>query len=311
MYNILLICGKGVFMNELYLNTSVLPTVAMISHCSNITEDPEPDTISAEYNIMLYVTKGCLEIKEDGEKYTLNEGAVFFLKESLNHSIYCAGKKPASYYRIHFFMNTRYPENSANSTIRISSKSGKDSAGSDSENIKETAVNRLYVVPKHVDNAIGSVLDKKIHDYYNYYTSENRPFDLEINTSLYDILAECVKLSGEYRQPQTKLSDEIIDYLNEHSNQQLNTTDMEKRFFLTYKYMGTAFKKETGFTILGYHTNLRMHTARKLLSTTSYSIDEISRLLGYTDALYFSRVFKKNNSVSPQDYRKSHRNTDN
>ena len=295
-------------MNELYLNTSILPSVDTISYNEGIKQNPDhSDNVSQKavkdgHNTMLYITKGSLKITEADIVYLLNEGDVFFLKASLPHIIYYNEKKPVSYYRIHFYMNTEYSEADSSRILHITTPSEKHDAN--------TKINQLYMVPKHVENAIGSVLDKKIHDYYNYFTSENRPFDLEINTSFYDILAECVKLSGEYRQPQTKLSDEIIDYLNEHSNQQLNTTDMEKRFFLTYKYMGTAFKKETGFTILGYHTNLRMHTARKLLSTTSYSIDEISRLLGYTDALYFSRVFKKNNTMSPQDYRKRHRNAD-
>jgi YesN/AraC family two-component response regulator len=44
-----------------------------------------------------------------------------------------------------------------------------------------------------------------------------------------------------------------------------------------------------------------------MLLTTSKSIQEIAYELGYDDALYFSRVFKKRIGVSPTTYRANNR----
>jgi len=41
-----------------------------------------------------------------------------------------------------------------------------------------------------------------------------------------------------------------------------------------------------------------------LLETTTYSINEISKIVGYDNQLYFSRLFHKWKGYSPREYRK-------
>jgi YesN/AraC family two-component response regulator len=50
--------------------------------------------------------------------------------------------------------------------------------------------------------------------------------------------------------------------------------------------------------------NKRILLAKKLLRKTNSSIIEISNSVGYNDALYFSRIFKKKEGISPLAYRK-------
>ena len=44
--------------------------------------------------------------------------------------------------------------------------------------------------------------------------------------------------------------------------------------------------------------------AETLLKNPQYNISEISRIIGYENPLYFSRIFKKAKGLSPSDYRK-------
>ena len=46
-----------------------------------------------------------------------------------------------------------------------------------------------------------------------------------------------------------------------------------------------------------------MDKAKELLRISSKSIKEISMEVGYSDANYFSRTFKKNVGVSPTEYK--------
>jgi AraC-like DNA-binding protein len=41
-----------------------------------------------------------------------------------------------------------------------------------------------------------------------------------------------------------------------------------------------------------------------LLETTTYSINEISKIVGYDNQLYFSRLFHKLKGYSPREYQK-------
>ena len=78
----------------------------------------------------------------------------------------------------------------------------------------------------------------------------------------------------------------------------------------TYDYLRKLFKREMGVTPHGFLTSLRMQMAEKLLCSSNLielNISEIAYNCGYSDALYFSRVFKKAFGCSPKQYAHQHR----
>lgn len=76
-----------------------------------------------------------------------------------------------------------------------------------------------------------------------------------------------------------------------------------------YDYVRKRFKKEVGVTPLEYMTGLRMKKAQSMLSgmgATGYTVGEVAELCGYDNALYFSRVFKKQVGMSPSAFASAH-----
>lgn len=69
-------------------------------------------------------------------------------------------------------------------------------------------------------------------------------------------------------------------------------------------YLKKLFKKETGLTPLQYLTDRRLENAAYILSTYygKGNISETAHLCGFSDPLYFSRLFKKRFGVSPRNY---------
>ena len=68
-------------------------------------------------------------------------------------------------------------------------------------------------------------------------------------------------------------------------------------------YFSTIFKKEEGTSFIGYLTDYRMEKASRMLVETKEKSYIIARQVGYTDANYFSYVFKRRFGVSPSKYR--------
>ena len=70
------------------------------------------------------------------------------------------------------------------------------------------------------------------------------------------------------------------------------------------EYLKKMFKKETGLTPLQYLTDKRLENAANTLATYcgKGNVSETARLCGFSDPLYFSRLFKKKYGVSPRNY---------
>jgi transcriptional regulator GlxA family with amidase domain len=73
---------------------------------------------------------------------------------------------------------------------------------------------------------------------------------------------------------------------------------------LSHRSFMRRFKKATGDTPLNYLQRVRIETARELLRDSSLSIDQISYRVGYEDASFFNRLFKKAVNETPGAYRK-------
>lgn len=85
-----------------------------------------------------------------------------------------------------------------------------------------------------------------------------------------------------------------IDYLNSHYMNSIEMGSLPRLAGLTPSAYCRAFKKLTGLSPSGYLTRLRLSKAKELLVTSDRpTLKEIAASVGYSDELYFSRVFKK------------------
>lgn len=83
--------------------------------------------------------------------------------------------------------------------------------------------------------------------------------------------------------------------------------EIAARLDLTPEYLGTRFHQEMGITFSAYIKNYRIKKAKELLIGTNLKLYEIADRVGYSDAKYFSRVFKETTGQLPADYRKTHK----
>ncbi len=76
---------------------------------------------------------------------------------------------------------------------------------------------------------------------------------------------------------------------------------------ITPEYLSTQFRHEVGETFSSYLRNYRIAKAKELLLGTNLKLQQIAQQIGYTDARYFSQVFKKTTGMLPAEYRQNHK----
>jgi two-component system response regulator YesN len=69
-------------------------------------------------------------------------------------------------------------------------------------------------------------------------------------------------------------------------------------------YFSTLFKKENGGNFVEYLSEIRMNKTKELLRETNLSIAVICEQVGYNDLKNFTKSFKKNVGLKPNEYRK-------
>ena len=114
----------------------------------------------------------------------------------------------------------------------------------------------------------------------------------------------CNTLQSSVKSYHQMLCDAAISYINKHySDQELSLNQIAEQIQITPSYLSSLFKKYKQQNISTYITNIRIKKACQLLKTTTYSLKEISAMVGYSNQYYFSSCFKKIVGVNPSTYR--------
>ena len=95
----------------------------------------------------------------------------------------------------------------------------------------------------------------------------------------------------------------VLRYIEEHYADSIRLEDAALLVSLSPAYLSNIFKKETGENFVDYLNSYRIEHAKTKLKDSNLSVNEISYSVGFQDARYFSKLFKKYVGITPKDYR--------
>lgn len=102
----------------------------------------------------------------------------------------------------------------------------------------------------------------------------------------------------------SKATREVISIINEsYMDSELSTKVLAEAVYLTTSYLSGLFKKETGTNISKYIRTVRIEASRELLRDTRLQLREVAQSIGYSDANYYAKIFRKEVGISPSEYR--------
>ena len=115
-------------------------------------------------------------------------------------------------------------------------------------------------------------------------------------------------LSFESFAERKQIVNTIISYMSENYMNEISLEKLSKNMYLSSIYISKIFKEETGDSPINYLIKLRLTHAYRLLDTKKYSVKCVSNKIGYKDAYYFSKVFKKHYGYPPSVLLKKNNN---
>lgn len=113
-----------------------------------------------------------------------------------------------------------------------------------------------------------------------------------------------VKKLREQNEQQKRLKDEVLAYIELHYREEdLSQTKVADYFQISNYTLSRMFKSQVGVGFAEYVNSKRLELAKELLLTTSYSVREISLMVGYSSDNYFYRLFKSTMGISTSEFR--------
>ena len=94
----------------------------------------------------------------------------------------------------------------------------------------------------------------------------------------------------------------IKEYARQNYSKNISLATVADSVYLHPVYLSRFFKMKTGMNFSDYLFDVRMMNAIKLLKTNKYKVNEISKMVGYNDYKYFSKLFKEYTGMTPKNY---------
>ena len=121
-----------------------------------------------------------------------------------------------------------------------------------------------------------------------------------IKTELSARMGQC-DLAGR-----TALLEKARQYVLDNVDKRIMLQDVADHICISPGYLSALFKKQYDQTLVEFINEQKCRRASELIRQGQYRIYEISYMLGFENAYYFTRVFKRYLGMTPTEYQKKH-----
>ncbi|AGF58643.1 MULTISPECIES: AraC family transcriptional regulator [Clostridium] len=101
----------------------------------------------------------------------------------------------------------------------------------------------------------------------------------------------------------SNLIDGIVEYINNHINEEITIDELSKEFYLSKFHLAREFKKYTGTSIHRYCMQKKLIAAKELI-LNHHPINVVYKQSGFGDYTNFFRAFKNEYGISPKQFYK-------
>lgn len=258
---------------------------------------------------LLYCDKGRGQIIINGQKHSIKEGTVILIKPNIPTTLTFDHEHPPVIYWIHFdFLYIDSDPHIDNYLLKKSHDLYRKHLLDENLIRPHIMFENGYTLPeylkvedaKQVRDLFLSII-KAYKDRAFYWQLDCKFFMLKL---LKIFLQQTYPKTATVRQNPVDVTAAILQYIKNHYFDKIKLEQLASLVGLSQDYIGKIFKAHTGQSIIAYLNDYRIEKAKRLLSRTDLSIQEIALIIGFNDHYYFSKQMKKSTGYSPMQWRK-------
>ena len=99
------------------------------------------------------------------------------------------------------------------------------------------------------------------------------------------------------------LIDTAISFIHENFAEAISMESLSAHFNIPSRRFAYLFQKEVGMAPSRYLSEYRIRRAKELLKKCDCTISQVAECVGFTNAFYFSKTFKRQVGISPSQFR--------
>ena len=147
--------------------------------------------------------------------------------------------------------------------------------------------------PEYSQIFIDSAIQDRIYEFKSMW--EFRRLAQDMTMQMRTILSD--------RQNQTDwLITEVNDFIAQNYCGHVTLAEIADSVHVNRSYLSRIYKERTGKNVFDVINARRVEKAKELLQTTNMRVYEVALFVGFEDAAYFSRFFKRYTGVSPKKF---------
>ncbi|PLS05607.1 helix-turn-helix domain-containing protein [Neobacillus cucumis] len=250
---------------------------------------------------LLVVTKGQLFMGEDYRKFEVSKGDALILYPDRHHYPTSPCNQVTEAFWFHFIASKGWQDLTISKPLPFEERSAEDCGNFLSE------VPFGITLPKycHLSNSESvELLCSKIISSENESIYSGEWQRQVLFQQLLQELSNHMHLANSL--PAFAVAEKAAVYLRKNYAKKVTYEDLGQALKFHPNHIARCMIQSFGCTPIEYVNKIRIDQAKILLVSTDWSIDQISESSGFTQSAYFSRMFKKMEHLTPNQFRKQY-----
>ena len=174
-----------------------------------------------------------------------------------------------------------------------------------------TILKDILITLSSIANGFGIDVDKQLQEEVksrlkNIMSQEQY---LQILDLIFEEIFQVIIEEKRVKYP--KEMDYALQYIEKKLTHNLTLEKVATYMNISPHYFSKLFKAQVGINFVDYITQRKINQAKEMITTTDHSLCSIAYALGFNEANYFSKVFKKTTGLTPSKYREQFKETQN